>query len=1024
MPNTEETRGLLAKNSEIRNEMLKRKKVSSNGVFLIEGKEEYQETFNSDSKLYDIGAERYMSHMSLNAYLNKDRYLEQKYITPSLTEFYGSNPQITGNIGYFDLYKAHNGFYQRENGRIVDDYNDGVHFINVEGGQALDEEKFYFLLRNLKISNEYQINKKLGLESDTYTPNGINYPNNVDESLTSTASDSYTTDNKYEELYGKSEYLKEIVEGTDRSKGLLHTTENLFKSNQIRNLNNTFSKRLKKKGGEETDYLRNWNNLHAYDESVKNFAGNYKNDEGNLYTIEEIQKGYDSFRPNEQSYLSNNSVLQKTGFVNIVRRPNDKDDKGNVKKCMFSIENLAWKDVPKGLNYLSPEQIGPNGGRIMWFPPYDISFDESVNVNWNSNTFIGRGEKVYTYTDTERNASLSFLLLIDHPNIINEAVSNVNDIDEDILRFFNGEQLLEVQKQETLYEDVQKSVNAISGNTQVFSEDKNRIEFSIYFPKNYSGMYLYDENDLTGPKYLQTYLKSNCIDSDWWIYLLIGRNTDIESWNEDGWEGKPIYPSEWRGYEIAPGKGLTDFTQSDIVTVSPVVENKYVTKWREPDSGVILNDTGECYYYRVDYDMRERLNSLDDYKDFHEENSMLNNFVVPTTTEVNESDSDGVHFSGAEAIVAIASYTKEGNKKFEKLISYVTGGAGGMEPNIDEIREKLNNSDIESIKVVGKSSFNEGSNFENSKIIAMRRACATAQFLTEQLRDKKLPTINLLYETANEDDTDEKRARRVDVVIKFKAQGVEKLSDTAIGAVSDDNGESGFTNNLTDNPGDATGDDSNQNTSDGKRIQGEPTLIPQPIKRYETEADYFKAIKDTDPIVYKNITEKLKYFNPAFHSISPEGFNARLTFIQQCTRQGHTIENSDKNGFAQTAGNLAFGRMPVCVLTLGDFINTRVLINSVTISYSDDGMQWDLNKTGVGVQPMFAKVQLQMHILGGQSLQGPISRLQNAVSFNYYANTGVYDDRADRAYIKEENGAYKEEYEKGPWAPYPDNSKN
>jgi hypothetical protein len=191
------------------------------------------------------------------------------------------------------------------------------------------------------------------------------------------------------------------------------------------------------------------------------------------------------------------------------------------------------------------------------------------------------------------------------------------------------------------------------------------------------------------------------------------------------------------------------------------------------------------------------------------------------------------------------------------------------------------------------------------------------------------------------------------------------------------------------------------------------------VRRYETEAEYFRSIEENDSMVYKAITEKLKYFNPAFHSISPEGFNARLTFIQQCTRQGHTIENSDKNGFAQTAGNLAFGRMPVCVLTLGDFINTRVLINSVSISYSDDGMQWDLNKTGVGVQPMFAKVSLQMHILGGQSLQGPISRLQNAVSFNYYANTGVYDDRADRANIVKTEDGYEEQYEKEPWAPYP-----
>ena len=97
-----------------------------------------------------------------------------------------------------------------------------------------------------------------------------------------------------------------------------------------------------------------------------------------------------------------------------------------------------------------------------------------------------------------------------------------------------------------------------------------------------------------------------------------------------------------------------------------------------------------------------------------------------------------------------------------------------------------------------------------------------------------------------------------------------------------------------------------------------------------------------------------------------------------------------------TAHNLAFGRMPVCVLRIGDFINTRIIINNVQINYSKDGMQWDLNPEGIGVQPMFAEVSLGITIIGGQSLNGPISRLQNAVSFNYYANTGVYDDRADR----------------------------
>ncbi len=58
--------------------------------------------------------------------------------------------------------------------------------------------------------------------------------------------------------------------------------------------------------------------------------------------------------------------------------------------------------------------------------------------------------------------------------------------------------------------------------------------------------------------------------------------------------------------------------------------------------------------------------------------------------------------------------------------------------------------------------------------------------------------------------------------------------------------------------------------------------------------------------------------------------------------------------------------------------------------------QWDLNPEGIGVMPMFAKINIDFNFIGGSDLAGPIARLQNAVSFNYYANTGVYDNRAER----------------------------
>lgn len=67
----------------------------------------------------------------------------------------------------------------------------------------------------------------------------------------------------------------------------------------------------------------------------------------------------------------------------------------------------------------------------------------------------------------------------------------------------------------------------------------------------------------------------------------------------------------------------------------------------------------------------------------------------------------------------------------------------------------------------------------------------------------------------------------------------------------------------------------------------------------------------------------------------------------------------------------------------------------MSITYDNNGVQWDLNPEGVGVQPMYANVSLSFKFLGGQDLVKPIERLQNAVTANYYANASVYSRHAD-----------------------------
>jgi hypothetical protein len=128
--------------------------------------------------------------------------------------------------------------------------------------------------------------------------------------------------------------------------------------------------------------------------------------------------------------------------------------------------------------------------------------------------------------------------------------------------------------------------------------------------------------------------------------------------------------------------------------------------------------------------------------------------------------------------------------------------------------------------------------------------------------------------------------------------------------------------------------------------------------------------------------------------MTPEGLNARLTFLNQCLRPGDTIPTIDTEGkpVYNDAINTAFGTPPVLVLRIGDFYNTKIIPKNLQVSY--EPLILDLNPEGIGVQPMLASVTLSFDFIGGHGLARPVEELQNALSFNYYANTEIYDERA------------------------------
>jgi hypothetical protein len=173
-------------------------------------------------------------------------------------------------------------------------------------------------------------------------------------------------------------------------------------------------------------------------------------------------------------------------------------------------------------------------------------------------------------------------------------------------------------------------------------------------------------------------------------------------------------------------------------------------------------------------------------------------------------------------------------------------------------------------------------------------------------------------------------------------------------------------------------------------LAGQSTIDGIKNKR-SYEINNFNATRKLIKICQK---EKVKYFNPAFHSMTPEGLNSRLTFLNQCVRPGETIPVIGPDGTPKynDAVNTSFGAPPVLILRIGDFFHTKIIPGSLQIGY--EPLIFDLNPEGIGVQPMIANISLSFNVIGGQGIAKPVEQLQNALSFNYYGNTEVYDDRA------------------------------
>lgn len=664
----------------------------------------------------------------------------------------------------------------------------------------------------------------------------------------------------------------------------------------------------------------------------------------------------------------------------------------SIKNCMFSIENLAWKYERNGFIGHS-EQKGPLGGRIMWFPPYGLSFSESVNVSWNPTQFIGRDENIYTYTNSERSGTLSFKLLIDHPSLLNSwrtetggtgSVDDVNSVEQKILRFFAGcEVLEEVPKKVTKKVIELKPIIPPQPKPQpilVQHKESASVYFYVFFPNDYSGVDDSENGQVKPIEYLvngigcQKSINGNDIGTSLTVnYGHVGYEM---------WGSQSDYNGISCGLNLTTSASTVNGTQIGVYTHTGKDGKKH--KWG----------------YRVDSKYANEVfrnsNSYFDLRDCGLNGTGYTQLLNYHTDA--QSIDGGLLFSFADVVCAL-----------EPTAKTVLEGAYDSN-NVDVLIKLFEEYDVLSVEANGYAS-SHGYTSNNNELNENRAKtvlnwlykCNSSKFTKEKCKVTKTGIgTKLTHNDAS--SLDAKVWRCVKVVISLEKEELIEQQESSTNIAGDDSYRVGETSTEKLNSDELTNVSSvsTQSAINSANYNAEKdyndaqnsidSVDDSSSSGYGKEYEFFNSLAKENPILRNKIVDKIKYFDPAYHSITPEGFNARLTFLQQCTKQGSTNSASDTVS-TKTASNLAFGAPPICVLRIGDFYNTKIIIDSLNIDYED--ISWDLNDEGIGVMPMIANINIGFKFLGGSDLSGPINRLQNAVSFNYYANTTVYDNRSE-----------------------------
>jgi len=622
------------------------------------------------------------------------------------------------------------------------------------------------------------------------------------------------------------------------------------------------------------------------------------------------------------------SVLDKTYNLNIY--PNKQEggqDSSNLigtvnnayaKKYMFSIENLAWatSNTPGlAVSDLAVCERGPNGGRVMWFPPYDLKFSETVSANWKPNDFIGRPEPIYTYASTNRGGSLSWKIIVDHPSVLN-VITN-----------------------------------------KVLSKETNKVRIDSIIESFFAGCRKYDLYELA-----KKYYTINPND----LFQIQQAITSKE------------LTKEQLEYAVSTVATIPQVSQATGGNTGNAELQKFLNYGFYFDNDVPSPTTVTYQTTYTNYiaqkDKYKKLTQLPSTAE--QTTSFFDNVITPNKTKIDE---------------LITLIEKQLSNSTEGTISMVINGTASALASFS-YNDKLSARRIESAISYFKSSPKLQKWLGTRLLVTAGKALGErAEVLVYDAKSKIfVPNTPVSCTDGDQDNQAQKPA-----IYTTKAMACRRAYISSIKSTIQEPIPQPQPQKTTVVTGNVVTKTEVVPVIEEKYVNKDD-ITKKIVRALISECDYFETIKEETPMVYDNLKEKLKFFQPAFHSTTPEGLNSRLTFLQQCMRPGDTIPTIKTVGGKPTpdyndATNTAFGAPPVLILRVGDFYNTKIIPTSLGITYEN----LDLNPEGIGVQPMIANITMAFHFVGGSGLKESVDKLQNALTFNYYGNTEMWDERAD-----------------------------